>query len=87
MVWEPYKTPRHKKSHTKLPKYSNTKYPTKIPKKIPTQKYQSIVTQKIQQKIQKKIPTQKCKLRWYPHIYYYSGKGSQATIQVKVIAT
>ena len=25
MVWGPYKTPRHKKSHTKIPKYSNTK--------------------------------------------------------------
>ena len=31
MQREPYKTPCHKKSHTKIPKYSNTKNPTKIP--------------------------------------------------------
>ena len=31
MQGEPYKTPRHKKYLTKIPKYSNTKNPTKIP--------------------------------------------------------
>ena len=60
MVWEPYKTPRHKKSHTKIPKYSNTKkIQQKIPKKIPTQKYQSIVTQK--------NPTKNSKENSIPH--------------------